>query len=272
MILSGKYKLLLLTIGVLLMPLCNLPSTPLILNDSIEGESTRSYEDDVKVILIDPGHGGKDIGCNGNHLYEKDVALEIALKFGKLMKERFPKITVRYTRTTDIFVPLHERVDMANADDVDLFISVHCNAIRNPSAHGVETYVMGTETSKENMEIAKRENEVILLEDRTSYDPYSDEGHIMIAMMQQQTLEKSIVLADFTQQSISGYTKFRNRGVKQAGFVVLRKVIAPSILLEAGFISNPDDAKKLKQDTEQNKIAHSLVSGVGKYIAYYQTQ
>lgn len=269
---SGKYKLLLLTIGYLLMPLFNLLLATSFSNEGSISHSLPCFGDDVKVILIDPGHGGKDVGCSGHHLYEKDVALDIALQFGQLMSERYPKITVRYTRTSDVFIPLHERVAMANEEDVDLFISIHCNAIRNPSAHGVESYVMGTETSEENLEIAKRENAVILLEDRTTFDPYSDEGHIMIAMMQQQTLEKSIKLADFTQQSISGHTKFRDRGVKQAGFVVLRKVVAPAILVEAGFISNPEDAKKLKEGNEKNKIAHSLVSGIGKYLSYYQSQ
>jgi N-acetylmuramoyl-L-alanine amidase len=270
--LSGKYKLLVLTIGVLLMPLYNLSLASSYTNEGFQPLSTPYFNDDVKVILIDPGHGGKDVGCSGHHLYEKDVALEIALQFGQLMKERYPKIKVRFTRTTDVFIPLHERVAMANEGDVDLFISIHCNAITNPSAHGIESYVMGMETSKENMDIAKRENEVILMEDLTEYDPYSDEGHIMIAMMQQQTLEKSIRLADFTQQSISGHTPFRDRGVKQAGFVVLRKVLAPAILVEAGFISNPEDAKKLKEDEEKNKIAHSLVSGIGKYVSHYQNQ
>ncbi|WP_235293739.1 N-acetylmuramoyl-L-alanine amidase family protein [Portibacter lacus] len=265
----GKYKLLVLTIAVLLAPLTKSFSTGNSINDVLHRLSVSKSQDNVKVILIDPGHGGKDVGCSGHKLLEKDIALEIALKIGTLLNERFPEIEVRFTRTTDIFIPLHERVSMANKEDVDLFISLHCNAIRNPQAHGIESYVMGMETSQENMDIAKRENEVILLEDLSSFDPYSDEGHIMIAMMQQNTLEKSIKLADFTQQSISGHTTFRDRGVKQAGFVVLRKVLVPSILVEAGFISNPEDAKKLKDHKEQNKIAHSIVSGIGKYVAYY---
>lgn len=266
--LLGKYKLLVLTLGILLMPLDIFGLDQLCHNDPTLSQRISNIGDDVKVILIDPGHGGKDVGCSGHKLFEKDVALQIALEFGQLMAERYPKITIRYTRTTDIFIPLHERVEMANQDDVDLFISVHCNALKDPSAHGIESYVMGMETSQENMEIAKRENEVILMEDRSAFDPYSDEGHIMLAMMQQQTLEKSIRLADFTQQAFSG-TPFRNRGVKQAGFVVLRKVVVPGILVEVGFITNALDAGRLKNEKERNKIAHSLVSGVGKYIAYY---
>ncbi|WP_235298402.1 N-acetylmuramoyl-L-alanine amidase family protein [Portibacter marinus] len=227
---------------------------------------------EIDVILIDPGHGGKDSGCTGHSLMEKEVALELAFKVGQLITVNYPHIEVRYTRTTDVFIPLHERVKMANEDDVDLFISLHCNAVGSKAANGIETYVMGIETSEENMAIAKRENEVILMEDLSEYDPYTDEGHIMLAMMQQQTLEKSIQLAGFVQSKCAGETTFRDRGVKQAGFVVLRKVVVPSILVEAGFITNPDDAARLKEESEQNKIALSVVSGVGKYIAYYQSQ
>lgn len=269
---SGKYSLILLTLGILGLPLTNFALADIFINVGSPMHVSRVFQDDVKVILIDPGHGGKDPGCSGHSLLEKDVALTLALQIGQLLNERFPKIEVRYTRTEDVFVPLHERVRMANNEEVDLFISLHCNAIKNPKAHGIETYVMGVETSAENMAIAKRENDVILLEDLSSFDPYSNEGHIMIAMMQQQMLEKSIKLADFTQTAFSGNTKFRNRGVKQAGFVVLRKVLVPSILVEAGFISNPEDATRLKELEEQNKIAQSVVSGVGKYIAFYEAQ
>ncbi len=269
---SRKYKLILLTLGIFLLPLVKNASNSKLSNDIFKSHIIRALGNDVNVILIDAGHGGKDVGCSGHHLLEKDVALALAFKVGQLLNEQFPKIEVRYTRIEDVFIPLHKRVAMANEDDVDLFISLHCNAIKDPSAHGIETYVVGIETSAENMAIAKRENDVIHMEDLSEYDPYSSEGHIMIAMNQQHTLEKSIHLADFTQTALGGNTVFRDRGVKQAGFVVLRKVLVPSILVEAGFISNPTDASRLKEADHQNKIAQSVVSGVGKYIAFYSTQ
>ena len=269
---SGKYKLLVLTLAILLLPLAKNTSMTLFASDLFETYMKWDKQNDVKVILIDPGHGGKDHGCSGNHLREKDVALQLAFKVGRLIQENYREIEIRYTRDKDIFIPLHQRVKMANQEDVDLFISLHCNAVSSPKAHGIETYVMGVETSQENLEIANRENDVILLEDLETYNPYTEEGHIMLAMMQQQTLEKSIQLASYTQNELASVTSFRDRGVKQAGFVVLRKVLVPSMLIEAGFISNPEDASRLKEQQEQNKIAHSIVSGVGKYIDFYQTQ
>ena len=276
MISSGKYKLLLLTLCALIMP-CDMNAYYNIYdNVNILLTEINKSDDLIDVIVLDPGHGGKDQGCHGHHLNEKDIALNIALQIGVIISREHPEITVRYTRIDDTFVPLHKRVQMANEEDVDLFISLHCNALNDASAHGIESYVMGLHTSKENMDIAKRENDVIDLEDNSAYgkdfDPYSAEGHIMIAMHQQNNLEKSIDLADFTQDAISHNTTFRNRGVKQAGFVVLRKVIVPSILIEAGFITNPSDAKNLKSRNVQEKIAASIVNGIEQYIAKYQDQ
>ena len=257
------------------MPLLPVTANSVINNVGLLEEIINFSEEPVNVILLDPGHGGKDLGCSGNHLHEKDIALEIALEIGSQIQILYPEIEVRYTRTNDIFVPLHQRVSMANTAEVDLFISVHCNALKDNSAHGVETYVMGLHTSAENLAIAKRENDVISLEDLSGfedgYDPYSAEGHILMAMMQQNTLGQSIQLAQFTQEAICENTKFRNRGVKQAGFVVLRKVLVPSILVEAGFITNPNDARML-QGGAKNQISKSIVEGLGKYIEHYREQ
>ncbi len=273
---SGKYKLLLLTIYFLISSLHVHSNHDIYDNVNTLLTEVLSGEDQIDVILIDPGHGGKDVGCQGNHLDEKHLALNIALEVGALLKEKRPDLEVRFTRTDDSFVPLHKRVAMANQADVDLFISLHLNALKDPSANGIETYVMGLHTADENMEIAKRENNVIHLEDlsgfKNGYDPYSAEGHIMLAMKQQNMLEKSIQLADFTQDAIAKNTYFRNRGVKQAGFVVLRKVVVPSILIEAGFVSNPNDAEMLKSAKNQRKIALSIVEGVENYIKFYQEQ
>jgi N-acetylmuramoyl-L-alanine amidase len=244
-------------------------------NDSISHKIITNNEP-VKVVVIDPGHGGKDVGCQGHNLQEKKVALELALKIGEQIKAKHPEIEIRYTRKGDEFIPLHQRVEMANNPEVDLFISLHCNALKDDSAHGFETYVMGLHTTEENLEITKRENSVIQLEDLSSYenglDPYSMEGHIMASMMQQNNLEKSIKLADFTQESISEFSDFRDRGVRQAGFVVLRKVVVPSILIEAGFITNREDADLLKSEKHQWQIASSITNGISKFIDYYRQQ
>jgi N-acetylmuramoyl-L-alanine amidase len=273
--LSGKYKLLVLTMCLALMPLI-LPHQLISKNNDNFINEIITNNEPVKVIVIDPGHGGKDVGCQGNNLMEKQIALDLALKIGNKLKIIHPEIEVRYTRTEDMFIPLHKRVEMANDPEVDLFISLHCNALHDESAHGFETYVMGLHTSEENLEIAKRENSVIQLEDLSAYesglDPYSTEGHIMVSMMQQNNLEKSIRLADFTQESIAELTKLRNRGVKQAGFVVLRKVVVPSILVEAGFVTNENDAKFLKSNSQKEKIANSITSGITKFINYYTHQ
>lgn len=272
---SDKYKLLLLTLYFSFMPLWIFSNNKTY--NGIEIEEIIVFTDDpVKVIVIDPGHGGKDVGCLGNHLFEKEIALELALQVGEKINSRFPNIEVRYTRTTDIFVPLHERVAFANAPDVDLFLSIHCNALKEKSAHGIETYVMGLHTAEENLEIAKRENDVIALEDLSGFEvgfgPYSNEGHIMLSILQQNTLERSILWADLTQKAFEINTDFRNRGVKQAGFVVLRQIITPGILIEAGFISNPEDSKRLKSEEQKNNISLSIVQGIENYIEFYREQ
>ena len=272
---SRKYNLLLVTLYFFILSLLPATANTVMDNAGILREIIDFSEEPVNVILLDPGHGGKDLGCSGNHLHEKDIALEIALEIGSQIQILYPVIEVRYTRTVDVFVPLHQRVAMANTSEVDLFISIHCNALKDKSAHGIETYVMGLHTSAENLEISKRENAVVSLEDLSGfeegYDPYSAEGHILMSMMQQNTLGQSIQLAQFTQEALVENTRFRNRGVKQAGFVVLRKVLVPSILIEAGFITNPRDAKML-QDGGENVIAKSIVEGLGKYIAHYREQ
>lgn len=280
---SGKYKLLLLTWLLSFLPhdkdlsshiYENINTDP-VLEESIPVNVNTISEDPIDVIMIDAGHGGKDVGCQGNGLSEKDVALEITLLLGKYLQQEIPNLEVRYTRSDDTFIPLHERASRANEDDVDLFISIHANATKKLSAHGVETFVMGLHTSEENMEVAKRENDVVLMEDLSGfdfgYDPYSAEGHIMLAAQQQHTLSKSIQLAAFTQSEIIKNTDFKDRGVKQAGFVVLRKVLIPSILVEAGFISNASDARKLKNKKVLQKIASSIGEGISSYIAHYSS-
>ncbi len=273
---SGKYKLILLTFYFLIVPLYKRLLASSETNVKNITEIIENAIDPVDVIVIDPGHGGKDTGCNSRNLKEKDIVLDLAIKIQLRINEIYPEIEVRITRSDDSFIPLYKRVEIANSPDVDLFISIHCNSLSDSSANGIESYVMGLHTSSENMEIAKRENDVVLLEENYGpnggFDPYSSEGHIILAMMQQNTLEKSIQLANFTQENLAKNTIFRNRGVKQAGFVVLRKVIVPSILIEAGFISNPKDADLLGSEIEKNKIANSIAESIENYIEFYREQ
>lgn len=225
----------------------------------------------IKKVVIDPGHGGKDSGCSGHTHLEKDIALKISLKLGRALKNNFPEIEVIYTRNTDVFVPLHERAAIANRNKADLFISIHCNAI-NKADHirGTETYVMGLHTANANLAVAKRENSSILLEDNYSqiyqgYDPNSPEGHIILSMYQNAYLEQSIRFAEKVENNFKQYTKRKSRGVKQAGFLVLRETTMPSVLIETGYLTNNQDHNYLAGNAGQTKVAQSILSA---FIAY----
>jgi N-acetylmuramoyl-L-alanine amidase len=197
----------------------------------------------VKTVVIDAGHGGHDIGCSGIHSYEKDVTLALALQTGKLIEENFPDVKVIYTRKTDVFISLLERANIANKAKADLFISFHCNANKNKAAYGAETYAMGLHVSEANLNVAKRENEVILLEENyernyDGFDPTSTEAYIIFSLYQNVNIDKSLYLASKVQEQFTQKLKRYNRGVKQAGFIVLYKTNMPSILIESGFLTN----------------------------------
>jgi N-acetylmuramoyl-L-alanine amidase len=231
----------------------------------------------ISTIVIDPGHGGKDSGCIGavSKVKEKDVTLKIALKLGEYIKKAYPKLNVVYTRKDDTLVPLHERASVANKNKADLFISIHCNAApsltaKNKAVSGTETYVMGLHTAAENLRVAKRENEVILLEDNykknyDGFDPNSPEGHIMLSMAQDAYLSQSIHLASKIDNQFR-YTARRNsRGVKQAGFVVLRQTTMPSVLIESGFLTNQYEEKFLNTAHGQGVIASCIYRAFKEY-------
>ena len=223
----------------------------------------------IKTIVIDPGHGGKDPGCHGDHSKEKDIVLQIAKKFGAKIKLAFPEVNVIYTRTTDKFVPLHERAAIANRNKADLFISLHVNW-HSSNVSGTEAYVMGLHSAEENLNVAKRENSSILLEENykvtyQGYDPNSNEGHIWLTMVQNAYLDQSINFATMLDKELSNVAKRKSRGIKQAGFVVLRMTTMPSILVEAGFLSNDKEEAYLMSADGQNKLAKSLFNAFRNY-------
>ncbi len=221
-------------------------------------------------VVIDAGHGGKDPGCHGASSNEKDVTLSVALKTGKLISENCPNVKVIYTRKTDVFVELYRRAEIANSNHADLFISFHCNANDNHNANGIETYVMGLHKSEANQAVARAENSAMLKESnyQNNYDgfnPNSPEAAILFSLYSSAYLNNSILLADKVQKNLINNTKLLNRGVKQAGFWVLYKVAMPSILIEMGFLSNPNDEKYLLNDKNKDNVAQAVFQAFTSY-------
>lgn len=229
----------------------------------------------LNTVVIDAGHGGKDSGCRGTKSKEKHVTLKIALKLGKYIEDAFPGVVVIYTRKKDVFIPLHKRAEIANKNKADLFISIHCNATAKRTAkhkkvNGTETYVMGLHKEKENLEVAKRENQSILLEKNYKknyggFDPNSPEGHIMLSMYQHAFLDQSINFASKIEKQFKARAKRKSRGVKQAGFVVLRRTAMPSVLIEAGFLTNNNEEKFLSTAYGQNLMASAIFRAFKEY-------
>lgn len=224
----------------------------------------------IKTIVLDAGHGGHDPGCLGATSQEKNLALGIALKVRDLINRQFPDIKVIMTRDADFFVPLYERAAIANRANADLFISIHCNYMPGSSAtKGTETYVMGLHTAEHNLEVAKRENEAILLEENYQqnydFDPNSAEAHIMLSMFQNAHLEQSIFLAEKVEERFKTQASRKSRGVRQAGFVVLKATTMPSILIETGFLSSREEENFLNIEEGQLTIATSIFSAFSDY-------
>ena len=214
-------------------------------------------------VVIDAGHGGKDPGARGSSINEKAINLAVALRLGSLISEKHDDVKVIYTRKTDVFIELDERANIANRNKADLFISIHTNAVkRGSSVSGTETYTLGLARTDENLEVAMRENSAILLEDNylqkyEGFDPTSSESYIIFEFMQNKHMEQSISLASEVQKCFAS-AKRNNRGVRQAGFLVLRKTSMPSILVELGYISNPAEERFMRTKEGQNKLATAI--------------
>ncbi|HOY40148.1 MAG: N-acetylmuramoyl-L-alanine amidase [Bacteroidales bacterium] len=224
----------------------------------------------VKRVVIDPGHGGKDPGAVGAISKEKDLTLAISLKVGDLIKKSFPDVEVIYTRSTDEFVELHKRAQIANEKKADLFICIHVNAIAGGTAYGAETFVMGLSVTDENMRVAKLENSVILKEDNyqnnyEGFDPNSPESNIMFSLYQNAFIEQSLKLSDKVQKYMKSVAGRYDRGVKQAGFLVLWRTAMPSILIECGFITHKDEEKYMNSEEGQNQIAKAIFDAFSDY-------
>ncbi|UAB80652.1 N-acetylmuramoyl-L-alanine amidase [Marixanthomonas sp. SCSIO 43207] len=220
------------------------------------------------VVVLDAGHGGHDSGNVGNGYKEKDIALKIVLEVGSIL-EKQPNIKVIYTRKTDKFVDLYKRGAIANEADADLFVSVHCNA-HNSQAFGTETFVLGLHANQRNLEVAKKENEVIFLEDNyqenyAGYDPNAPESFIGLTLMQEEYLDQSIMLAGLIQNNFTNKLKRKDRSVKQAGFIVLHQSYMPSVLVETGFLTNDKEGAYLNSTRGQKEIANAIAEGVLSY-------
>ncbi|MDR0796547.1 MAG: N-acetylmuramoyl-L-alanine amidase [Tannerella sp.] len=230
--------------------------------------------DPAFIVVIDPGHGGRDPGARGSSVNEKAINLAVALKLGELITANHKDVKVIYTRQTDVFVNLMERADIANRNKADLFISIHTNSVKNRSTvKGAETFTLGLADSEESIEVAKRENAVILEEENYlkrygGFDPNSTESYIMFDLMQNQFMEQSVVFASEIQKTFAS-AKRTNRGVKQTGFLVLMATGMPSVLIELGFISNKEEQQYMSSAAGQNQYARSIYSAFNKYKEKY---
>jgi N-acetylmuramoyl-L-alanine amidase len=224
----------------------------------------------IRTVVIDAGHGGRDTGARGKIANEKDIALSIALKVGHYIEENMPEIKVVYTRTEDVFPELWKRAEIANKAEADLFISIHVNASPKSSLQGAMTLVLGQHRADENFDVAVRENSVILLEDdyETRYegfDPKSTESYIIFSLMQKTYFRQSIELGDYIQDQFRERAKRYDLGVREQGLYVLAQTAMPGVLVETGFISNPQEEKYLITEYGQDIIASAIYRGFRNY-------
>ena len=228
--------------------------------------SQESSRNQIRKIVIDPGHGGKDPGTLGTKrykIYEKHIALDVSLKLGEYIKDAFPDIEVIYTREMDEFLSLYERTEIANNNNADLFISIHCDGFKNPSAYGASVFVMGVSKLKANLDVAMRENAAIYMEDNyqqkyDGFDPKTAESYIVFSLMQNTYLDQSLLLAKEVDNQFSTRANRKSRGVKQAPFYVISRTNMPSILIECGFLTNPKEEDYLHSDLGQDYIASAI--------------
>ena len=226
-------------------------------------------------LVIDPGHGGHDAGAIGKFSKEKDINLRTALAFGKYVERNCSDVKVIYTRKNDVFVKLDERAEIANRAKADLFISIHTNSLPGKKiSRGLETYTLGMHRAADNLEVAKRENSVILMEKDykkhyEGFDPNSSESYIIFEFLQDNNMAKSVELAKLVQSNVCSTANRPNKGVKQAGFLVLRKTSMPSCLIELGYISTSDEERFLNNETHVDEMARGIYQAFIKYKNHY---
>ncbi len=231
----------------------------------------------VRTVVLDAGHGGHDTGALGKNSREKDITLAIVLKLRDYIHENMKDVKVVLTRDDDTFVELYRRAKIANEKKADLFISVHCNSTHSTSVYGVESFVMGLHKSEANLAVAKAENSAILLEENyveqyDGFDPNSPEGNIFFSMMQNAFLDKSLAFAGKVQHQLVDNLRMNNRGVKQAGFLILYKTAMPGVLIETGFISNAKDEKFLLSEKGQDQIAQAIFKALKEYKNFVENK
>ena len=232
-------------------------------------EETAPYK--LRKIVLDAGHGGYDTGCQTEHGTEKNNTLAITKRLGALINAQYPDIEIIYTRDKDEFIELNKRADIANKAKADLFISIHCNSTDEASgASGTETYVLGNHRKDDNFEVARRENQSILLENdyKTQYDgfdPNSTAAYIIFSLYQNAYLDKSILFAKFVEDNLQSRENRRSLGVKQAGFIVLKETAMPSVLIETGFLNHPRDGQFISSDAGQASIAESVMNAISLF-------
>ena len=226
-------------------------------------------------LVIDPGHGGHDAGAIGTFSKEKNINLNVALAFGRLVENNCSNVKVIYTRKNDVFIPLHQRADIANRNKADLFISIHTNALpKGAKATGLETYTLGMHRASDNFDVAKRENSVILIEKDykqhyEGFDPSSSESYIMFEFLQDKNMAQSVELAKMVQKRTCAAAARPNKGVKQAGFLVLRETSMPSCLIELGFISTPSEEQFLNSDEGIANMGRGIYQAFCDYLSKY---
>jgi len=217
----------------------------------------------IRTVIIDPGHGGKDPGALGKRSKEKDVVLDVALKTGQYIKQNLPDVKVIYTRSKDEFIELHRRASIANENNADVFISIHCNASKSTDVYGAETFVMGEHKNQANLEVAKLENNAILFEENADdeyggFDPNSNAAYIALSLVQSEYKQQSLSLAQKVQTQFTERVGRKDRSVQQAGFLVLYRTAMPSILVELGFLTNPKEEAFLKSEEGQVYLASAI--------------
>ncbi|WP_461052450.1 N-acetylmuramoyl-L-alanine amidase family protein [Spirosoma arcticum] len=240
-------------------------------------QSAESAPNRIRTVVLDAGHGGKDPGTHGLKVRESRVVLKLVLELGRKIKKEMPETRVIYTRSTDHFVELSERSAIANRNKADLFISIHCNA--SPSSnrvYGTETYTMGLHKTEGNLNVAKRENAVILKEANyqqtyKGFNPNSPLAHIMLANYQHAFMGSSINFAEKVERSFRRAAERRSNGVKQAGFLVLWRTTMPSVLIETGYLTNPAEEQYLMSEAGQEQIAGAIYKAFAQYKEEIET-